>query len=315
MTTYEGYEHTTNSHIIPYLAKNGLDSNPVSEITTEDIKAYYANRMEHGRLDGKGGLSKNSVIQHHCVIKQALDYTRKVKKYITVNPAADIHLGQPEKYNASYYNTQEMAVLLDAAKGEVMEPIIQFAALYGTRRSEGCGLKWNAVDFVDSTIRIQHTVVKCRSLVQQDKAKNQSSLRTYPVLDEVREILLGMREQQRLDKLNFGSMYQDTEYIFRWPDGHPIAPDYVSQRYRRILEKNGLRHIRFHDLRHSCASMLLAMGYSLKDIADWLGHSDIKTTANIYGHLEVAHKKDMGRKLAGRLKLADERPEQTEHAG
>lgn len=300
INTYYGYANTVENHIIPYLEKTGLTEQPAYTFTEDDILAYYADRMECGNLKTGGGLKKNSIIQHHTVLNQAFAYGVK-KMGVDTNPCADVSIGQAEKYKADFFNTDDMAVLLEGARGEVMEPIIILTILFGWRRGEAVGLKWKAVDFVDNTVRIEHTVTRCRKLVAKDAAKNEASLRTYPMLDEVRACLSALKEQQERDKRLYGKDYQETEYVFRWPDGHPIAPDYVTHRYPKILQKCGLRHIRFHDLRHSCASMLLAMGYQLKDIAEWLGHSNIKTTANIYGHLEVARKASMGNDLADRI--------------
>ena len=91
-------------------------------------------------------------------------------------------------------------------------------------------------------------------------------------------------------------------YVFKWPDGHLYSPDYISERFSNLLKKHNLPHIRFHELRHSCASMLLSMGWSLKDIQEWLGHSDIKMTTNLYSHLDVARKHTIADSLAGKFK-------------
>lgn len=85
--------------------------------------------------------------------------------------------------------------------------------------------------------------------------------------------------------------------MFTWEDGHPYSPDYVSHTFHKLLKKHDLPHIRFHDLRHTCASMLLSEGYGLKDVQEWLGHSDIKMTANIYGHLDIRRKRSIANGL------------------
>ena len=89
----------------------------------------------------------------------------------------------------------------------------------------------------------------------------------------------------------------DNDYVFTWEDGHPYSPDYVSHTFHKLLKKYDLPHIRFHDLRHTCASMLLSEGYGLKDVQEWLGHSDIKMTANIYGHLDIRCKRSIANGL------------------
>ena len=93
-------------------------------------------------------------------------------------------------------------------------------------------------------------------------------------------------------------MYTETNYVFTWQDGRPFTPDYVSKHFRYLLDQMGMKHVRFHDLRHSSASNLLSMGFGLKDVMDWLGHSDIQTTANIYGHIDVQRKKELAEAIS-----------------
>ena len=92
-------------------------------------------------------------------------------------------------------------------------------------------------------------------------------------------------------KALIGNSYIDNGYVFTWDDGRILNPDYVSRKFSKILEANNLPHIRYHDLRHTTASLLIAKGYDLKRVSEWLGHSDIGTTANIYGHLSFENKK------------------------
>ena len=106
-----------------------------------------------------------------------------------------------------------------------------------------------------------------------------------------------MKNRQEKDRLFFGKEYHENNYVFRWPDGRPFSPDYVSYAFKKLLERYDLPHIRFHELRHSAASNLLNLGFSLKDVQEWLGHSDIKTTANIYGHLDAKRKMAMAEAL------------------
>ena len=89
--------------------------------------------------------------------------------------------------------------------------------------------------------------------------------------------------------------------MFKWDDGRPYSPDYITQKFPALLKAHGMPHIRLHELRHSCASLLINAGFTLKDVQEWMGHSDIKMTANIYGHLDVARKQSIADKLAGTL--------------
>ena len=170
-------------------------------------------------------------------------------------------------------------------------------AFYGLRRSEVLGIKWDAIDFERNTITIRHTVTEAkkdgkRILVAKDSAKTKSSLRSLPLVAGFKEKLLQLKKQQKKNMKVCGTSYNQEykNYVFVDPMGNLYSPQTITDNFSSILKRNGLRHIRFHDLRHSCASLLLANGVSMKDIQAWLGHSDISTTANIYSHLDFTSK-------------------------
>lgn len=159
------------------------------------------------------------------------------------------------------------------------------------------GLKWPAFDFKANTITIKHkvtqaTVNKKRVVVQKDRTKNKSSYRSLPLIKTIRELLLKEKERQEKNKQLYGNTYKnDDNYVFVKDDGELMKPDTISRKFSKFLEDRELRKIRLHDLRHSCASILLANGISMKEIQEWLGHSSYNTTANIYAHLDSSAKK------------------------
>jgi len=128
--------------------------------------------------------------------------------------------------------------------------------------------------------------------VVSDVMKNKTSCRTLPLIPAVEEELLKQKEKQQLYRKLFKKSYS-TEYLdFVCTDqeGKLLRPNFVTEHFEWLLRQYGLPHIRFHDLRHSCASLLLANGVPMKQIQEWLGHSDFSTTANIYAHLDYASK-------------------------
>ena len=169
---------------------------------------------------------------------------------------------------------------------------------YGLRRSEVLGLKWDSINFASGIVTIKHTVVRFSTVVEKDSTKNASSFRSYPLTAEIKEILLQLKQQENENRKLFGKDYNESDYIFKWADGKPFAPDYVTRNFSQLLKKHNLRHIRFHDLRHSCASLLIANDFSIKDIQEWLGHSDIQVTANIYAHLDVKRKNNIASSMS-----------------
>ena len=110
-----------------------------------------------------------------------------------------------------------------------------------------------------------------------------------------------LKEQEEENRLLFGRGYNRNDYVFKWPDGKPFAPDFVTRHFSNLLRNNGLPHIRFHELRHSCASLLLNNGSTLKDVQEYLGHSNIKTTADIYGHLDMMRKNQLSDLLESQI--------------
>ena len=146
-------------------------------------------------------------------------------------------------------------------------------AFYGLRRSEALGLKWDAIDFERDTITIKHIVTNAKidgkcEIVCADRAKTKSSLRSLPLVDNIREKLLAPREQQKENRRVCGNCYSKKYdgYVFVDAMGNIFNPRSVTANFSKLLEQNGLRHIRFHDLRHSCASLLLANDVPLKQI-------------------------------------------------
>ena len=153
------------------------------------------------------------------------------------------------------------------------------------------------MDFERDTITIKHTVISVdlegkHILVAQDTTKTKSSRRTLPLVPFVKERLLSLQEEQRENRRLCGRSYirEFEGYICVNEIGDLLKPDYLTSCFSLFLEENNLRHIRFHDLRHSCASLMLANGVPMKQIQEWLGHSDFSTTANIYTHLEYSSK-------------------------
>ena len=285
LTTYASYEMMATRIIIPYFETLNIK---LKELTTEDIQEFYSAQLER--------VSANTVIHYHAVIHRALKYAVKIKT-IQSNPAVNVERPRKEKFIGSFYDKKEINTLFDIIQGHPLEVAIKLAAFYGLRREEIIGLKWTAIDFENNTLTIQHTVTECNLdgkhiEVASDTAKTDSSLRTMPLVTNFREMLLAKKEKQEHYRKLRGRSYckEYLDYIFVNEMGERWKPRYLSDGFKRILEQNGLRRIRFHDLRHTCASLLLANNVPMKKIQEWLGHSEFSTTANIYAHLDYQSK-------------------------
>jgi len=174
------------------------------------------------------------------------------------------------------------------------------------RRSEVLALKWDAVDFNNNTFDIRHTVVRVdKVLHKKDSAKNDSSYRTLPMPDIIVNLLYRVNATQEHYRRLQPNDYVDEGYVFTRANGQLILPNYVTKHFKTILTKNNLPIIRLHDLRHSTASYLLYLGFSMKEISVWLGHGDIGITMNLYTHLDMAAKRNIADTLSGKFqKLA-----------
>ena len=285
LTTYASYEMMATRIIIPYFETLNIK---LKELTTEDIQEFYSAQLER--------VSANTVIHYHAVIHRALKYAVKIKT-IQSNPAVNVERPRKEKFIGSFYDKKEINTLFDIIQGHPLEVAIKLAAFYGLRREEIIGLKWTAIDFENNTLTIQHTVTECNLdgkhiEVASDTAKTDSSLRTMPLVTNFRAMLLAKKEKQEHYRKLCGRSYckEYLDYIFVNEMGERWKPSYLSDGFKRILEQNDLRRIRFHDLRHTCASLLLANNVPMKKIQEWLGHSDFSTTANIYAHLDYQSK-------------------------
>lgn len=288
-TTYGAYAMGIKNKIIPYFEEHhpGL---ALCEVTPKHIQDYYTYELT------VRGVSANTVIHRHANIRKALQYAFKLG-LIDSNPADRIERPKKEKFVGSVYEEDELNRLFEIVKGDPIELGVILGAFYGLRRSEAVGLKWDAIDFKKKTITIRHTVTQATidgksKIIQKDRTKTKSSYRSLPLVPPFEELLHRLKAKQEQNRKLCGRAYctKYTDYIYVNEIGELVKPGYLTQHFPYILEKNGLRKIRYHDLRHSCASLLYANGVSLKEIQEWLGHSDISTTSNIYTHLNFTSK-------------------------
>ena len=248
--------------------------------------------------DSQKTVSPGTVIHYHANIHKALKYAVKMD-LIPFNPADKVERPKKQRYIADYYRQEELERLLEASKDHPYSLLIQMTAFYGLRRSEALGLKWDAIDFERNTITIKHIVTNAKidgkcEIVCADRAKTKSSLRSLPLVSNIREKLLALREQQKENRRVCGNCYSKKYdgYVFVDAMGNIFNPRSVTANFSKLLEQNGLRKIRFHDLRHTFASILINQNVPLLNVSTFLGHSDLSTTANIYAHLDKSKKQE-----------------------
>lgn len=285
VATYASYCSMVKRVIAPYFRERRIT---LQGLTPKDIQDFYLEKLKT--------VSASSVIHYHANIHRALKHAVKLD-LIPTNPADRVDRPKKDRFIGSFYDAEEVNKLFEVSKGTKLEFPILFGAFYGLRRSEALGLKWDAIDFENDSITIRHTVTSVTldgkvQLVAADTTKTKSSLRTLPLVPFVKERLLVLKKEQENNRRLCGRSYhkQFAGYVCINEMGDLIKPHYVTEQFPKLLDANGLRRIRFHDLRHSCASLMLANGVPMKQIQDWLGHSDFSTTANIYAHLDYSTK-------------------------
>lgn len=180
----------------------------------------------------------------------------------------------------------ESAVLLEAAKGVLIYPLVMVAITTGLRRGELAGLKWGDVDFQAATLSVNRAIEETRRYGVVEKLPKTGRSRRLIALPNIKiKMLKGIKKEQAELKLKLGKIYNDQRYIFASDDASVWKPTYITRSFRRLVQKSDLGHLRLHDLRHTHASQLLKQGVNPKIVSERLGHSSIAMTMDTYSHV------------------------------
>ena len=278
--TSERYQEIVRVHLIP-----ALGSLPLLSLRPHHIQKYYAEAMESGRRDGKGGLSALTVHHHHRVLYEALRYG--VKHGILIrNVAEAVDAPRPEHKELAILAASDVQLILDACK-ETPYYVLFFTLAYtGLRRSELLGLRWEDVDLQKSTLSVVRSLHQLRGgkyIFSEPKTKR--SRRQIALSPSLAIVLWEHWLKQEHARKLLGKPLESTDLVFSHPDGRPIRPDSVTRAFPEIAKSVGLRNVRLHDLRHAHATILLQQGVNPKIVQERLGHSSVSTTLDIYSHV------------------------------
>ena len=242
------------------------------------------------------GVVANTVIHYHALLRRAFQQAFKEER-IDANPFDRVGRPKKNKFHGENYTQEELLTLLHLARGDVIYPAILLAGAMGLRRSEALGVRWSRIDWEKRTVLLDTKIVEYRENGKKkvepvEEMKNKSSRRTLPLPDPVVEMLQVQKEHREVYRKMFQGSYnaQYLDYVCVNQLGELLRPSYVTDHFRELLEKYGLRHIRFHDLRHTFASLLINEDVPLINVSNLLGHSDLSTPANLYAHLDKASK-------------------------
>ena len=285
--TIVSYRSMTNGKIRRYFQRRPQLT--VGNLKPQDIQDFYQSLFADGVV-------ANTVIHYHALLRRAFQQAFKEER-IDANPFDRVGRPKKNKFHGENYTQEELLTLLHLARGDVIYPAILLAGAMGLRRSEALGVRWSRIDWEKRTVLLDTKIVEYRENGKKkvepvEEMKNKSSRRTLPLPDPVVEMLQVQKEHREVYRKMFQGSYnaQYLDYVCVNQLGELLRPSYVTDHFRELLEKYGLRHIRFHDLRHTFASLLINQDVPLINVSNFLGHSDLSTTANIYAHLDKASK-------------------------
>lgn len=285
--TIVSYRSMTNGKIRRYFQRRPQLT--VGNLKPQDIQDFYQSLFADGVV-------ANTVIHYHALLRRAFQQAFKEER-IDANPFDRVGRPKKNKFHGENYTQEELLTLLHLARGDVIYPAILLAGAMGLRRSEALGVRWSRIDWEKRTVLLDTKIVEYRENGKKkvepvEEMKNKSSRRTLPLPDPVVEMLQVQKEHREVYRKMFQGSYstQYLDYVCVNQLGELLCPSYVTDHFRELLEKYGLRHIRFHDLRHTFASLLINQDVPLINVSNFLGHSDLSTTANIYAHLDKASK-------------------------
>ena len=294
-TTYKSYRDQQKI-IESFFSVKNLD---LENVTVADILDFY-NYSSNVRKN-----TNNTVVHYHALLRKTFTEAY-IRKLIKENIMLEIPRPKKEKYISEVFNLKEINIFLNHIKGHRFELEMNLALFYGFRRSELLGLRFSVIDFDNNTILVNTKITSSEKekLVPKQKMKNDSSYRIMPLLDSIKKLIIQRMERIKKDKHFFKSIYTKKweGFICVGENGELIKPDRVTRTFRKLINECGLKKIRLHDLRHSCATLLYEQDIQLKDIQMWLGHSDIQTTANIYSHFDYTRKEKTGKIIEKSLK-------------
>jgi integrase len=278
-TTVLNYRLLMDVHVIPEIG--GL---PLAKLQPMHIQQLYRKKLESGRVDGSGGLSPTTVRRIHAVLHKALSTAVKWQ-FLPRNPADAVDAPKPADTQMKFMTPEQVGVFLAASGNETFSTLYLTAIMTGLRRGELLGLRWEDVNLDSGQLAVRRSLVQMidGTIAYQDP-KTAHGERTVALPNTVIVSLREHRQKQDTDRSKLGSAYQENDLIFANSLGGPIRPDNLRRNFKETLKKAGLPEIRFHDLRHTHATLMLSQGVHPKIVSERLGHSSVQITLDTYSH-------------------------------
>lgn len=291
ITTIDGYVQKIEKHIKPYLGNIYIE-----DMKPLHLQNLYDKLLSEGNINNNKGLSERTVLAIHRIIHSSLK--QAVRWQLIVRNIADcVEPPRAKKYKASFLSDEETRILLKKSEGTEIYIPIAIAIYTGARRGEILGLKWENINLDKGYIKIINNLCSTSKGIITKTPKTQDSIRNIAISDTLINILKQHKIEQLKNKMLLGGEYIDNNFVCSYYNGKPFNPKRFSTKFHELLKKNNLPIIRFHDLRHSHASLLVKLGVQPKEISARLGHSNIGITMDLYSHLYEDVDKDVADKF------------------
>ena len=298
-TTLNRYRELIKDYLVPRLGSIKLQ-----ELKPLHIEQFYNSMAEQVGVAGKH-LAPRTARQAGAILKTALKQAVEVENLITINPATRVKLPKSNSVTPTPFNFSELKQFLEIARSHRLYFYFRLSAFTGARRGELLALKW--ADFDGKTINLTKNRTSIgNEVIEQNTTKGgNNGQRRVPLDNETIEQFKEHRRRQLSERMALGEYWQDTGYVFTQENGLPLYTSTVSDLYRKLIKKAGLRHNRLHDLRHAHATELLRLGEPLHVVANRLGHRDAMVTATIYAHVSNEQAETASTTFANGARLAN----------
>jgi integrase len=278
--TLQTYREVVRAHFIP-----AFGSLELTALRPTHIQAFYAKAQRSGRVDGRGGLSKRSVVRYHQILHAALHQAVRWQ-LLTRNPADAVDPPRPERREMRATSAADIRALFAAADETPIGRLVRIAVLTGLRRGELLGLRWSDVDLERGSLHVQQTAQRLTGEgVVFRQPKTRLSRRSVALSPDAVRVLREHRKAQLQDRLLAGPAYSDRDLVFASGIGTPLEAGTIARTWARVLASAGVGHVRWHDLRHAHATLMLREGVHPKVVSERLGHASVAITLDTYSHV------------------------------
>jgi integrase len=292
-STLASYRMNVESHLAP-----ALGSVPLQALTAATLNAFYSDMLADGRKHGRGGLSARTVRYTHMILRRAL--SDAVRQQLLVRNVADSASPPRPRATAAMktWSGPELRAFLDSTVSERFYAAFLLAATTGMRRGEVLGLHWRDLDLDAGRAAVTQTLIAVRGELMFSTPKTAKGRRLVALDAFTVAALREHRRSQLVERLSLGPDYQDRDLVFCQENGEPVHPDRFSDLFDRMVKAAGLPRVRFHDLRHTHATLALAAGVHPKVVSERLGHATVSITLDTYSHALPAMQEEAAERVA-----------------